>query len=201
MTDKIFLRKRDLVEAMGMARGTVSDWITDYQMFMPTERHGNVTYFRPEAIEVLRAIRELKEEGYAYKPEVVQKLTERGFPITIEEDIAEIEESMPSVSGTRDAMIKVVTELSRQSQALDQVKDQLSGYNEAHLRHQERLDDIDGRIGETEGQYLSLHKTIEELRGELEKTRAEAAAARLEAENARTEASKSFWQKIFGGKR
>lgn len=177
MTEKMYLRKKDLVDQLGIARGTISDWINEFSMFMPTIKHGNVTYYRPESIDVLRAIKELKEQGYLFKPDIVPKLMSRGFPITAEEAVEDVQKAF-SQPDTRDGVVKVVTELHRQSEALELLTEHAEGLAHRVSDHDERMDGQDGRITETAQQVENLLRTVDEMKRQLAQARDEAAAAK-----------------------
>lgn len=193
MTGKMLLRKRDLVDATGMPRGTVSDWLTDFAMFMPTIKQGSVTYYKPETLDVLKAIKEIKEQGYLFKMDIVPVLMERGFAVTVEESAQELQKAF-SEADTKDVTTKVIAELARQAGQIDEMT--------------ERTDELDGRVTELgritadrldghDGQMTEVMRMMQEMQIQLAEAKSEAAAANERAERAEAEAKKPFWKKIF----
>ncbi|WP_124118907.1 MerR family transcriptional regulator, partial [Paenibacillus xylanexedens] len=84
------LRKKDLVEAVGVAKSTIADWVTEFHVYIPTVKHGAVTYYKPEALDVLNAIRELRELDNS-KVQIMELLAKKGFPVTVEEAVEDVE--------------------------------------------------------------------------------------------------------------
>lgn len=176
------LRKKELIEAVGVAKSTISDWIIEFHMYIPTVKQGAVTYYRPETINVLNVIKELRQDGYA-KPQILELLGRRGFPITVEEASEDIQKIV-SQADARDTLINVmqgmsiaVTEIGKQTDRLNQHELQLS-------RQTERIEGQDERINE-------LERTLIELKRELLVTQEELAATKEQTK-------KSLWKRVFG---
>lgn len=75
-----YLRKRDLVAALGVPKSTVSDWINEFAAFVPSRREDGVTFYRSETIEVLQAIQTHRTAGHN-KAAVVRLLADQGFAL------------------------------------------------------------------------------------------------------------------------
>jgi hypothetical protein len=58
---KDFLRKKDIIDGLGIPKSTVSDWINDFSVYIPKLKQGQITYYKPEAMEVLLTVKELRE--------------------------------------------------------------------------------------------------------------------------------------------
>lgn len=175
------LRKKDLVSATGLAKSTVADWIIDFHVYIPTVKHGAVTYYRPEAIDVLNAIRELREQDYS-KVQIIELLSKKGFPITVEEAIADVERIL-SQADSRDTLLTVMQTMS---QTIVEVAKQAELQNRLEARfdeHIERLDGQDGRINE-------MLQTMQDLQRQLDETIIELAATKERA-------NLSIWKRIF----
>jgi DNA-binding transcriptional MerR regulator len=148
---KRMLRKRDLVEALGVAKSTVADWVIEFQVYIPTVRQGSVTYYLPEAIDVLNVIRELREQDYA-KPDIMRMLGERGFPITIVEAVEDVQRVVDKAD-YRDGFLKIMQNVG---ESIARVTEQTQRID----RHEERMDGQDGRIAELEQQLESLRTEL-----------------------------------------
>ncbi len=48
---RMLLRKRDLVNALGVAKSTVADWVSEFNVFIPTIQDGALTLYKREALE------------------------------------------------------------------------------------------------------------------------------------------------------
>lgn len=153
------LRKKDLVQAVGVAKSTVADWITEFQIFVPTVKNGAVTYYRPEALEVLQAIREFRELDYS-KVQIMELLAKKGFPVTVEE-AAEDANRILVDSDHRDGLFflmqnvgQAMTEIGKHEERLKLQSDLLNGQGE--------------KVTETAYQVLALQKTVLDLESRLE---------------------------------
>lgn len=200
--DKMFLRKKDLVDRIGMARGTISDWLNEYHMFMPTTRHGNITLYKPETINVLYAVKEIKESGYMYKTDIIPQLLKRGFVMTVEDGFKEMVQPAFSQADTRDPMVKVIMEISRQDERLGMLEQRTDEWDGRLTEHAEMLDGQDGRIKELEQKLLEMEERMKDAQREASRQitealqEAAAAKAAIEAERRR-----SVWSRLFlGGK-
>lgn len=83
---RMLLRKRDLVEQLGVAKSTVADWVTEFQVFIPTIKDGAFTLYKPEALEVLNVIKVMREQNLP-KAEIFALLQQKGFPVTVDEAV------------------------------------------------------------------------------------------------------------------
>jgi DNA-binding transcriptional MerR regulator len=163
----LLLRKKDLYDRVGVPKSTVADWITEFHVYIPTVKQGNMTYYKPEAVEVLNFIKELREQNYS-KAQIMTMLAEEGFPITVDEAVEDVKKALDTTNA-RDTLLTVM-------QTMGQAVVQLAEQNESIKELQERQDEQDGRITELE------RKTdeIEELKKQIEELKAELAAAREE---------------------
>lgn len=90
-----YLRKRDVVEALGVPKSTVSDWMNEFSAYIPVVREGSVTFYRPETVDVLLAIQELRLKGHA-KSEIVSLLADRKFAINENQAISIASQDTPT---------------------------------------------------------------------------------------------------------
>lgn len=182
------LRKKDIVEAVGMAKSTVADWITEFHVFIPTVKHGAVTYYKPETLDVLNAIRELRELDQS-KTQIMELLVKKGFPITVEEAVEDIERVV-SGADSRDTLLTV---MQMMGQAVVKIGEQDGRINRIESTVQastERMDGQDGRISVTSEQVAELMRRV--IEAEERAARAEVAAA-----EAKEQASKPWWKRII----
>ncbi|MEX3922279.1 MerR family transcriptional regulator [Paraburkholderia sp. BR10872] len=182
------LRKKDLVESVGVAKSTIADWVTEYHVFIPSLKHGAVTYYKPEALDVLNAIRELREQNYS-KVQIMELLAKRGFPVTVEEAVEDVERVL-SGADSRDTLLTVMQTMG---QAVVEIGKQTERQNRIETRieeHSERMDGQDGRIAETADQVAILRHVVEEMQQQLIAAQVEVAAAKQEAAEAKEQASK-----------
>ena len=180
------LRKKDLVEAVGVAKSTVADWITEFHVFIPTVKHGAVTYYRPEAVDVLNTIRELREQDYS-KVQIMELLAKRGFPVTVEEAVEDVERVMAGAD-PRDTLLTVM-------QTIGQAVAEIGKQTERQNRIEARVDEHSTRLDGQDGRMANLEQTVKELAQQLAEARAEAAAAKERAERAEAEANKPWWKR------
>lgn len=76
------LLMKDMAELLGVRRSTLAKWASEFSMFIPTIKQGRKEYFQPEAVEVLRHIRDLIEEENN-KLQILESLIKE-FPIDID---------------------------------------------------------------------------------------------------------------------
>ncbi|MFX3643247.1 MAG: MerR family transcriptional regulator [Candidatus Pristimantibacillus sp.] len=187
------LRKKDLVEAVGVAKSTIADWVTEFHVFIPTVKHGAVTYYKPEALDVLNAIRELRELDQS-KVQIMELLSRKGFPVTVEEAVEDVERVL-SGADSRDTLLTVMQTMGQAVVEIGKQTDRLNRHEERISEHGERMDGQDGRISKTVDQVADLRQTVEEMKCQLAATQAEAAAAKERAERAEAEARKPWWRR------
>jgi len=168
------LRKKDLVEILGLPKSTISDWLIEFHVYVPKVKQGAITFYKPEAVDVLKAIKELREQGY-HKVQIFEILAERGFPVTVDEAVEDMKRvlQMQREQQPRDAVFAV-------AQTAAQLSAKMSEIDEAVQELGRKQDETDGRIAE-------LERQLEAVRRELEQTKAELAAER----------AKPWWRKLF----
>jgi DNA-binding transcriptional MerR regulator len=176
------LRKKELLDAVGVAKSTLADWVIEFHMYIPTVKQGAVTYYRPEAIDVLNAIKDLRQLDYA-KPQILELLAKRGFPITVEEAVEDVQKIV-SQADARDTLLNVMQTMGLAVAEIGKQTDRMNLHEEVITKQSERLDGQDGRI-------VELEKTLLDLKRELDTTREELAITREQA-------NKSLWRRLFG---
>jgi DNA-binding transcriptional MerR regulator len=163
------LRKKDVVEAVGVAKSTVSDWINEFHMYIPTVKDGQTTYYKREAIDVLLAIKEMRDKGVP-KIEISKRLAER-FPVNAEDtpspaksektdgrtDTALAIASMASMLG------KVVEQLERQAAQLQRQDERIRQLEEHNRQLMEKFDAQNRYINELIEKLDAQQRYINEL--------------------------------------
>jgi len=176
------LRKKELLDAVGVAKSTIADWVIEFHMYIPTVKQGAVTYYRPEAVYVLNAIKELRHLDYS-KPQILELLAKRGFPITVEEAVEDVQKIV-SQADARDTLLNVMQSMGMTVAEIGKQTDRINLHEEVITKQSERLDGQNGRI-------IELEKTLKELKYELHTTREELAITKEQV-------NKSIWRRIFG---
>lgn len=163
---KQMLRKREVIDQVNVPKSTVTDWIIEFHMFIPTTKEGSVTYYRPDCIPVLLEIKRLREENYS-KPDILRELKTR-FPITVEGSAAEEirmtldnEKDPPSTVQSLDPEI-----VERMKMAVRFV----GQHSELLQQHHVRLNNQEQNITDHESNIQELQKQLEEIKAELAST-------------------------------
>ena len=180
------LRKKDLVEAVGVAKSTIVDWIVDFNVYIPVVKHGAVTSYRPETVDVLKTIRELREKDHS-KVQIMELLAQKGFPITAEEAIDDVKRVL---SGTdpRDTLLTVIQKMGQAGAEIGKQDGRINRVKSVVLEYSKQMDGQDGRITETADQVVELQKTVEELKQQLSEAQRQIAATKEQA-------NKPWWKR------
>lgn len=72
-----------LCHIVGVPQNTAITWIEDFNFYIPEKKLQNVTYYHPEAIDVLKFIKKCKDQEYQ-KTQIMEMLASRKFPIPLE---------------------------------------------------------------------------------------------------------------------
>jgi DNA-binding transcriptional MerR regulator len=135
------LKKKDLHPKIGAPKTTVADWITEFNIFIPKVRHERTTFYKPEAIEVLRFIKQCRDK-HLQKHQIMQLLVENGFPLTVEEE--EIEDDLFNSAEKRTNNEEILSLIKTDGQILTKVTsiERQVGENIGRINHlDERMDD------------------------------------------------------------
>jgi DNA-binding transcriptional MerR regulator len=183
------LRKKDLHPAVDVAKSTVADWIEDFNVYIPKVKQGNVTYYKPEAIDVLLFIRQCREQNYQ-KHQIMEMLADKGFPITVEDAVQDIRKALEGDT-PRDTLLAVmqtmgqaVSKLAEQDERIDELDERADEHGKALKTLEERQVGQDERLTGLEKQT----DEIEFLKRELESLKMELAAS---------QEKKGFWARLF----
>ncbi len=125
MIEKL-LRKKDVVEKVGLPKSTVSDWIEDFKIYIPTVKQNNVTYYRPEAVKLLLEVKEMRGQHYL-KDQIHQIFQDKGYTIQIEA----VEKSAEStLNNTQNELPGYMTFMGHTLKTLAEQEHQLKYYGE-----------------------------------------------------------------------
>lgn len=78
----------DLHLEIGVPEETIVDWIKTFNVYIPKLNFRDRIYYYPAAIDVLKFIKECKQQNYD-NPEIVEMIVTRGFPITYTDEMKE----------------------------------------------------------------------------------------------------------------
>lgn len=192
------LKKKDVTEAVGAAKTTVHDWIKEFAPFIPTVKNGQTTYYKPEAVDVLREIKKLREQGFD-KTQIAMELPGRGFAVNAEEiELQSVQEVKSQVdqSTNRDALMTVMqsmavamermTELEREVQETKEQNKEIQKRNEELANQVEKQEKyIEEQVGRRDKRFMEVMREIQEAKEQV-------AAVTEEQKN------KSFFSRLFG---
>ncbi len=177
------LRKKDLHPAVGVAKSTVADWIEDFNVYIPKTKHGNITYYKPEAIEVLAFIKQCRDQNYQ-KHQIMEMLAEKGFPITVNEAVEDVKKAL-EVDSPRDTLLAVM-------QTMGKSVAKIAEQDERILEHEKTLKMVQEKHDGQEKRMIELERRTDEielLKRELEAIKMELTAAKEK---------KGFFARLFG---
>lgn len=172
------LRKKDLHPAVEMPKSTIADWIEDFNVFIPKVKHGNVIYYKPETIDVLLFIKQCREQNY-HKQQIMELLSEKGFPITVEDAVNDIKKALEGDT-PRDTLLTVMQTMGQTVAKIAEQDERLDGQDESLKTLENKLSDQNGRIERLEKRT----DEIEHLKQHIQELQKELAAAR----------EKKWWQ-------
>lgn len=181
MEGRSLLRKKELVEAVGMAKSTVADWVAEFQAFIPIVKEGAVTLYKPESVDVLIAIKAMREQNLP-KGEIYAVLQQRGFPVTVQEAVEDVQKAL----GRVDARKQLMDVMQQVGTALERIADQ-----EETLEHMEkRQDALSERQNGQDGRMTELEQMVIKMKAELDAARSEIATTKLDLQNSK---KRSWW--------
>lgn len=179
------LRKKDLHPKVGVAKSTVADWIEDFNIYIPQSKKGNVTYYRPETIDVLMFVKQCREQNYQ-KQQIMEALAARGFPVTVEEAKNDAEEAISNDINGQDNhdFLAVIQTMGQAVQQLSDQDESIKDLRDKGREHEGRMDKMERRTEQTS-------ETIDDLKEEIEELKQELAATKEKKEK------QGFWARLF----
>ncbi|MBM7647030.1 DNA-binding transcriptional MerR regulator [Scopulibacillus daqui] len=191
------LRKKDVVEAVGVPKSTVSDWITNFSPFIPKVKNGSTVYYKPEAIEVLLTVKELRAQDYDMS-QISLELTERGFPVDAETVSDEVKTTISRAEKVkdRDALLTVMSTMGKAMERMTELE-KLVAETKAQQLEQEKINEQLKEKIEEQKQYIS--DRIEERDAKLMTAIRELQDSRKQvAAEVDHEKKRSFFSRLFG---
>lgn len=179
------LRKKDLHPKVGVAKSTVADWIEDFNIYIPQSKKGNVTYYRPETIDVLMFIKQCREQNYQ-KQQIMEALAAKGFPVTVEEVKNDAEKAISNDINSQDNhdFLAVIQTMGQAVQQLSDQDESIKYLRDKGREHEGRMNEIERRTEET-------GETIDDLKAEIEELKQELAATKEKKRK------QGFWARLF----
>lgn len=225
--DRLLLKK-DVTAAVDAPKTTVNDWISDFKAFIPIVREGRSTYYKKEAIDVLLAVKKMREEGLD-KTQIARELPNLGFAMDHDEMVNKVEKArdlaqeQAESARNRDALLSVMqtmgvamermTELEREVQSAkdraveqDRINEELAELIErqaAAIEKQEKY--IKESVNKRDKDLMEAMRSTQETNAkvkEIAEQAAQSAAAeeirQKEIEEIQQQRSKGFFAKLFG---
>jgi predicted nucleic acid-binding Zn-ribbon protein len=196
MDVKNLLRKKDVVEKVGAPKSTVNDWIHDFSAFIPRVQNGRTIYYRPQAVDVLLKVKEMREMGLD-KTQISLELSKL-FPINEDEVEAKIEKSVDrsDEATNRDALLTVMQTMGKAMERMTEIERELQEVKEQRLEQEKLNEELKKKLEEQQ-RYIDEklkkrdEKLMESLR-EVQEVKKQIAAAKEERKN------KGFFARLFG---
>ncbi|EZH64373.1 hypothetical protein DH09_01295 (plasmid) [Bacillaceae bacterium JMAK1] len=192
LDDKILYRMKDIVDEMNLPRSTITDWLSDFHMYIPIQRNGSRKLYKRETINVLRAIHEYRTMEID-KQEIMYRLKER-FPIVLddEDDREAVIKHLDHIHSTDQAHPDLMNFMRLQATTVRDLQKEQIKLNEV-LEEQEKT--INSLTNE-QGNYTANMNTLENRIKQMEdKHSREYQSLKNELE---TEKNKTWLQKLLG---
>ncbi|HLR63572.1 MAG TPA: MerR family transcriptional regulator [Lentibacillus sp.] len=155
-----FLSIESLSHIVGVHKYTLKKWIQDFNVYVPKTKLNNVTYYRPDGVDVLKFIKQCKEQNYE-RQQIREILANSTFPIRLE-NIQDMSEN----THNENDKVNMLTMMQTIGKIVSNVEDQqhLVGIIEEKQKNQNKLiKDIKKRTDE----ISHLKEEIETLKQQL----------------------------------
>ncbi|GGJ88431.1 hypothetical protein GCM10007063_08670 [Lentibacillus kapialis] len=142
-----FLSKESLSHIMGVQKNTLEKWIEDFNVYIPKTKLNNVTYYRPDGIEVLKFIKKCNDQDYDRK-QIREMLATSTFPIRLENMHSVSQQShdesyKENVVTMMQTIGKVVSNVENQQQLVEIIKEKQKNQNKLIKDIKKQTDEID----------------------------------------------------------
>lgn len=145
--------------ALDVAKSTVADWVIDFQAYIPIVKQANVTYYKPEALEVLQTIKELREMEYT-KVQIMEILATK-YPLNADfREIREKHEKQVTTIDENPVMNQVMKAVLEQAVTIGQVTEQIDQQSHQIENLANTQTAQDGRMAELERHITDLQKEL-----------------------------------------
>lgn len=149
-----FLSINGLCHIVGVPQNTAANWIEDFNVYIPKKKHRDVTYYHPEAIDVIKFIKKCKSQKYQNQ-QIMEMLENNNFPITVEKTIEDMQ--LTSDRGSYKENIKTVM------QTIGKTVANVSKQEESIKGIQEQQNEQNKRIKNTENQTEEINDLKQEI--------------------------------------
>jgi DNA-binding transcriptional MerR regulator len=153
------LRKKDVVEQVGAAKSTISDWIKEFSAFIPAVQDGTTIYYKTEAIDVLKAVKEYREMDMS-KTQIAEQLAQK-FAVNADEVANEISQAKRGESERSDAMIAVMTTMGKVVEQLGRSDERIRQQDDKMAAYERELKELREQVAVSKEKTESLEKYIE----------------------------------------
>lgn len=154
---------RGLCLIVGISENTAANWIKDFNVYIPTADQQDDTYYHPEAIEVLKFIKQCKDQNYE-KPQIMEMLKNRSFPITVDSSIKDVQTTLENGNYKENILSVMQTIGMTVSNVADQEK-WLKNIQEKQDRQNKRIEHAEKQAKE----ITDLKQEIQTLKQEITK--------------------------------
>lgn len=190
------LRKKDVTEAVGAAKTTVHDWLQEFSSFIPKIKSGQTVYYKPQAVEVLRAVKNMREQGLD-KNQIALELPKMGFSIDSDETINKVQKSQERAeqSENRDALMTVMQTMAKTMERMTELEKEIDETKKRQIEQERKNEELEKQIEEQQ-RYIKQgleerdRKLMESLR-EIQEVKKKVAAVKEDRKN------KGFFARIF----
>lgn len=144
-----------LCHIVDVSQNTAANWIEDFNVYFPEKKQNDVTYYHPEAINVLKFIKACKNQNYQ-KPQIMEMLANQDFPITEEKTIDDLQLELDQVN-YKDNLLTVMQTIGKTVTNVSNQEESIKGLQEQQNKQHKRLK-------HTEKQTEEIHDLKREIK-------------------------------------
>ncbi|WP_265182101.1 MerR family transcriptional regulator [Geomicrobium sp. JCM 19055] len=183
---------KDIVNEMNLPRSTITDWLSDFHMYIPIHRNGSRKLYKRETIDVLRAIHEYRTMEID-KQEIMYRLKER-FPIVLddEDDREAVIKHLDHIHSTDQAHPDLMNFMRLQATTVRDLQKEQIKLNEVLEEQEKTIASLTNEQGDHTANLNILENRIKEME---DKHSREYQSLKTELE---TEKNKTWLQKLLG---
>ncbi|WP_010529774.1 MerR family transcriptional regulator [Lentibacillus jeotgali] len=141
-----FLSKDSLSHIIGVQKNTLEQWIEDFNVYISKTKLNNVTYYRPDGIDVLKFIKECSDQDYD-RQQIREMLATSTFPVRLE-NMQRVSRQSHSESYKENVVTmmqtigKVVSNVENQQQLVEIIKEKQKNQNKLIRDIKKQTDEI-----------------------------------------------------------
>jgi len=91
------LTMNGLCHIVNVSKNTLTEWMDDFNVYIPKSESQQVTYYHPESIDVLKFIKTCKSQNYT-NTQIKEMLTNRNIPVKSDHTLDDIQRSIDNGS-------------------------------------------------------------------------------------------------------